>query len=257
MLISGSVDTTIIIWNPETGEKLHTLKSHPRGVQALAIDPVESNSDAVVLYSAGSLREIKKWTITAEKVIEEREIVHHETGINSLRFLGEPGEEDLWSASSDMTAKRFERNALGALGKDSTKGIEADTELCHSDYVNDVAIDGTGRWILTASSDEEVRVWDAASGKLYHTFSGHYDVVTAIAVIGTKLVSVSLDATIRIWSLKPTDVKASVEEAQKLEAGGVVEEKKESSATGKSQPNGMLTEEEERELAELMDDDDD
>ncbi|EPS43013.1 hypothetical protein H072_2997 [Dactylellina haptotyla CBS 200.50] len=254
MLISGSSDASIIIWNPETAEKLHTLKSHPRGVQALAIDPVESTSDAVILYTAGSAREIKKWVITADNVIEECEIVQHETGVNSLRFLGEEGEEDLWTASSDMTAKRFERASLTALGKDVKKGVDPDTELWHADFVNDVAMDVSGRWIVTACSDEEVRVWDSASSKLYHTFSGHYDVVTGIAVIGNELVSVSLDATIRKWSLKPADVKAAVEEAQKSETGEV---EPEGGAIGRSRSNSMLTAEEERELAELMAEDDD
>ncbi|KAK6528711.1 hypothetical protein TWF694_003952 [Orbilia ellipsospora] len=254
MLISGSSDASIIIWNPETGAKLYTLKSHPRGVQSLALDPVESTRDSVVFYSAGSTREIKKWTLTADGVKEECEIVQHETGVNSLRFLGEEGEEDLWTASSDMTAKRFERASLTALGKDVKKGIDPDTELWHADFVNDVAMDQTKRWIVTACSDEEVRVWDAASSKLYHKFSGHYDVVTAIAVIGTELVSVSLDGTVRIWSLKPADVKSAVEETNKSETGEA--EPPEGGVIGRSRSNSMLTEEEERELAELMAEDD-
>ncbi|KAF3941206.1 Beta-TrCP [Dactylella cylindrospora] len=252
MLISGSSDSSIIIWNPETGAKLHTLKSHGRGVQALAIDPVESTRESVVLYSAGSKQEIKKWIITTDKVTEECEIVEHETGVNSIRFLGEEGEEDLWTASSDMTAKRFERAALTALGREK-KGIDPDTELWHADFVNDVAMDVTGRWVITACSDEEVRVWDAASSKLYHTYSGHYDVVTAIAVVGTDLISVSLDATVRKWSLKPAELKVAVEEAQKGELGEVAEDGVGSRSRSNSVlSNNILTEEEERELAELM-----
>ncbi|KAF3921392.1 Striatin-3 [Orbilia brochopaga] len=210
LLISGGADTAIIVWNPETGEKLQTLKSHPRGVQALAIDPIESTREAVILYSAGSTREIKKWVIKADgsRITEVCEIMQHETGVNSLRFLsGDDEEADLWTASSDMTAKRFE-------------------------------------------SDEEIRVWDAASSKLYHKFSGHYDVVTALAVVGSELVSVSLDATVRKWSLKPADLKVAVEEARGTEEG--VDEDEEGGAIGRSRSNSMLTAEEERELAELM-----
>ncbi|KAK6503021.1 hypothetical protein TWF481_008056 [Arthrobotrys musiformis] len=257
MLISASSDASIIIWNPDTGEKLHVLKSHPRGVQALAIDPVESTVEKVVLYSAGSKQEIKKWSITATKATEECEIIQHETGVNSLRFLGEEGEEsDLWTASSDMTVKRFERSGLGKLGE-GKGGVDPDTEIWHKDFVNDVAMDVGGRWVITACSDEEVRVWDAGTSKLYHKFSGHYDVVTALAVVGNDLVSVSLDATVRKWSLLPADVKAAVEEARRNDEGVIDDEEIEGGAIGRSRSNSMLTAEEEAELAELMAEEDD
>lgn len=62
------------------------------------------------------------------------------------------------------------------------------------------------------------------------------------------MVSISIDNTVRKWSLRPVDLTKAVE--KKIQEQEIkeepVEEKKECS----------LTEEEERELAELMDDDD-
>lgn len=63
-------------------------------------------------------------------------------------------------------------------------------------------------------------------------------------LIGSLLVSVSIDATIRQWSLKPVDLQKAIEEAEKKPA----EEEQ-------PKQESMLTEEEERELAELMGDD--
>jgi WD40 repeat protein len=70
-------------------------------------------------------------------------------------------------------------------------------------------------------------------------YEGHFDEITKLAVVGTNIISASLDGTIRIWDTR--------EAPKKLEIAKV-EEPKESSG---------LTEEEERELAELMGDDDD
>jgi hypothetical protein len=83
------------------------------------------------------------------------------------------------------------------------------------------------------------------TGDLYHTYSGHFEEVTGLLLVGTSVVSVGIDATIRQWSLRPTDIQRAREETQntKIERE---EEPKES----------VLTEEEERELAELMADDD-
>lgn len=60
------------------------------------------------------------------------------------------------------------------------------------------------------------------------------------------MVSISIDCTVRRWSLKPADLRAAKEAAENGK-GEVKEKKKEES---------LLTEEEERELAELMDDSD-
>lgn len=69
--------------------------------------------------------------------------------------------------------------------------------------------------------------------------------MTGLLLIGSLVVSVSIDATIRQWSLKPVDLKKAIEEAKKKP----VEEEQ-------PKQESMLTEEEERELAELMGDDD-
>lgn len=81
------------------------------------------------------------------------------------------------------------------------------------------------------------------TGKLYHTFSGHYEEVTGLVLIGSTVVSVGIDATIRQWSLKPDELQTAVEKAKKT----IPDEDEE-----KPNPESMLTEEEERELAELM-----
>lgn len=63
-------------------------------------------------------------------------------------------------------------------------------------------------------------------------------------LIGSLVVSVGIDATIRQWSLKPTDLQKAIEEAKQKPA----EEEQ-------PKQESMLTEEEERELAELMGED--
>lgn len=88
------------------------------------------------------------------------------------------------------------------------------------------------------------------TGKLHHMFEGHYDDVTGLVVMGQMVVSVSLDGTIRWWSLKAGDLEAAKKEAQEEIEGGELE--KEEKAEEK-----LMTEEEEKELAELMDEDED
>ncbi|KAI9774857.1 MAG: hypothetical protein M1840_000073 [Geoglossum simile] len=241
LLISGAADASIIVWDMSSGAKLHTLKGHTRGIQALALNPFEDDSlkDTAVIFSGGSEREIKQWQIDSHKATElngSEPILEHETSVYKIRFAG----EDVWTASADNTARRLVLE----------KGIwKTDTAFVHPDFVRDVLLDDSGRWAVTACRDEEVRVWDIATGKLHHTFSGHFEEVTGLALLGQKLVSISIDCTIRQWSLKPKDLQAAIAAAEEEAKGcGAKEE------PIKPKPSALITEDEERELAELMED---
>ncbi|KAH7112169.1 WD40-repeat-containing domain protein [Dendryphion nanum] len=245
LLISGSADASIIVWNVATGEKLQTLKGHTRGVLALAIDPAEeaSSSETVTVFSAGSDREIRRWSIGLTSGFEIQAtddcptpILAHQTSVDSIRF---DADGDLWTASADKTAKCLSRS----------RKWEADTALEHPDFVRDIAVDDQGGWVATACRDEEVRVWEKGNGKLHHVYTGHYEEVTALVLLsGQRLVSVSIDGTVRQWSLRAQDLSKAIKEAEDEQLG--VEKDKEVPKAS------LMTVEEERELAELLGEDD-
>jgi WD40 repeat protein len=254
VLVSASADATLIAWDPSTGSRLAALKGHSRGVQALALESIESFPNGVqyaTIFSGDSNREIRRWRISfpssyeilttapadAEATLADIEpLVVHETSIYTLLF---DSNLDLYTASADKSAKVLARN----------RNWEADTILPHPDFVRDIAVDEQGGWIITACRDEEVRVWGSGTGELHHTYSGHYEEVTGVLVLpGGKAVSVSIDGTVRQWSLKPGDLQRAKEEVRAGVEGVVEEEKVEKKL--------LLTEEEEAELAELMGDTD-
>ncbi|KAI4707962.1 hypothetical protein J4E89_007080 [Alternaria sp. Ai002NY15] len=240
VMVSASQDASIIVWDVATGSKLHTLKGHTRGILALALDPAdyEPSKDTATVFSAGSDREIRRWTIglTSASEVEPSPIIAHETSIDALHF---DSDGDLWTASADKTAKCLSRGREWA--EDST--------FEHPDFVRDVAIDEDGGWLVTVCRDEEVRVWDKSSGKLHHTFSGHFEEVTGLLLLGQRVISVSIDATVRQWSLKPQELAKAIQEAEDERLGK--EEDKEP-----ERKEGMMTAEEEAELAELLGDSD-
>jgi WD40 repeat protein len=249
--VSGSQDASIIVWDAVTGSKLHILKGHTRGVLALAVDPAEYDGrrDTVTIFSAGSDREIRQWSIGLSSASEVHQsmdapspIVNHETSIDSIFF---DSDGDLWTASADKTVKCHSR----------LRNWEVDTSLTHPDFARDVVIDEDGGWVVTACRDEAVRVFEKGSGKLHHVFEGHFEEITGLLLLpGQKVVSVSIDATIRQWSLKAGDLAKAVEEAIKeAEDEELGREKEDEKAVS---VEGLMTEEEERELAELMGDSD-
>lgn len=259
ILISGSADSTIIIWNLTNGAKLHTLIVHNRGILCLAIDPLsypdpeaektDGDVESLTLFSGSSDREILRWTLSskinapssgARSTISPygEPLLAHETSVYDLQF---DADGDLWTASADGTVNCLSRS----------DNWTADTSLPHGDYVRAVALDETRGVVITAGRDEDVKLWEKGSGKMMFAYRGHYDEITSLALLkGDVVVSGGIDGTIRHWSLSAEDIGRAKQEREDEERGVEIEE------VHVPKPANLSTEDEDKELAELMNDDD-
>ncbi|KAI1330783.1 WD40-repeat-containing domain protein [Xylariaceae sp. FL0255] len=251
-LISGGADKKIIVWDIETGARIHVIQDQSvpmMAVQALAIDPVESIPGSIVLVSASSDPHIRRWRITADAVEQIKEtslvepgtarhsILEHETTVYKLVFELDTEDVDLWTSSGDGTTKCLSRQ----------KGFIEDDCVKHGDHVRSVAV--TDQWIITAGRDEDIKVWDRTSRKLYCVLEGHYNEVTDLVILdqGKRVASISIDGTIRSWPLQKGELD-EINKKKEEEKNGVVTE------TPAEPIEGLMTAEEEAELAALMED---
>ena len=71
----------------------------------------------------------------------------------------------------------------------------------HSGAVNACAIGPDGLWLISGSSDNTLKIWDAQTGAERLTLSGHASSVRACAISpdGCQLVSGSDDNTLKVW----------------------------------------------------------
>jgi WD40 repeat protein len=235
ILMSGGADGDIRLWSLD-GRPLGFIKPGARGIECLALDPL-SSPDAPVVFASTSKQEIFSFVVPSLSEIATFRfelagpIVAHATSVYKLHF---DDDGDMWTASADKTAKHLLR----------ADGWKTESTLVHPDFVRDVVTHGKYGWVVTACRDENVRVWNAATGDLHHVFSGHYEEVTGLALVNDMIISVSIDATLRRWSLDPVDLRQAIEKAK-------------SSSLLQQEPEppsdlGMLTEQEEAELRALM-----
>ena len=234
ILVSGGAEGDVLIWNPDTGQRLVVLKGRSHAIQDLVVDPLEED---LRLFTAFSDPGIRHFTVSslnnARNLNFSSSISAHDTSVYKLCF---DSDGDLWTASADKTARHLVR-------ADSWR---ADTTLPHPDFVRDVVLHGRYGWVITACRDEEVRIWNLATGKLHHTYSGHFEEVTGLCLAGDKLVSISIDGTIRQWSPHPKDLHKAKEEAANPDKAA------EESTQTRVDDASALTEEEQRELDGLM-----
>ncbi|KAI9129470.1 hypothetical protein ON05_034655 (plasmid) [Acaryochloris sp. CCMEE 5410] len=73
----------------------------------------------------------------------------------------------------------------------------------HTDYVYGLSISPDGRTIVSASSDQTLKVWDLATGEELRTLKGHTDSVNGLSISsdGRTIVSASSDQTLKVWDL--------------------------------------------------------
>ena len=74
----------------------------------------------------------------------------------------------------------------------------------HTSLVDAVAVTPDGRYAISGSSDNTLKVWDIKSGKEMQTLAGHTGWVYAVAVTpdGSYAISGSSDNTLKVWDIE-------------------------------------------------------
>lgn len=82
------------------------------------------------------------------------------------------------------------------------------TLLGHTSMVNAVAITPDGRFVISASYDNSLKVWELESGQIVRTLAGHNSIVYCVAVTpdGHCAISGSHDATLRVWDVATGEI---------------------------------------------------
>lgn len=71
----------------------------------------------------------------------------------------------------------------------------------HTSFVNDLLVSPDSQWLVSASADQTLKIWDLATGRLQQTLSGHQSFVNTVLISadGRYLLSGSADQTIKVW----------------------------------------------------------
>ena len=202
ILAVGRSDGTIRLWNTSTREVLHTLggrtgtvEGHTDVIFTLAFSP-----DGNILASGSADGTVRLWHTTD---IENQA---------SIEALQEP-----FTGHTDLVLSLAFSATGNTLASGSTDGSIWLWNLSDLDEIEQQNVSPGGTFpavlslafspiesptmLATARADNIIRVWNLATGKLRHAFSGHEDQVTSLAFNfdGNLLASGSADNTVKLW----------------------------------------------------------
>ncbi|CRK27787.1 hypothetical protein BN1708_004450 [Verticillium longisporum] len=159
ILVTGSYDTKIKIWNIETGEEIRTLTGHTMGIRALKF--VDNK-----LFSGSLDNTIKVWNWQTGECISTLRC--HSEGVISVDFDG----KWLASGSIDKSVKIFNFDSKETF---SLRG--------HDDWVNHVRLDPISQVVFSASDDCTVKIWDLENKTCIKTLEGHMGQVQQVLLM--------------------------------------------------------------------------
>ncbi|MEA5562183.1 hypothetical protein [Planktothrix agardhii] len=200
ILVSGSDDKTIKIWQLSTGEELRILTGHSESVNSVAISP-----DGQTLLSGSRDNTIKIWRLSTGE--ELRTLTVHSDSVNFVAIS--PDGQILVSSSHTVVSDIYD-NTIKIWQLSTGRELRTLTCCWDSNPIDSVAISPDGQ-TLVSGSDREIMIWDLSSGQKLRTLTGAGSINSlAISPDGQILASSdtvvhfmggSNDNTIKIWQL--------------------------------------------------------
>ncbi|GJJ15918.1 hypothetical protein Clacol_010197 [Clathrus columnatus] len=160
-IASASLDSTLKVWDWESGELERTLKGHTRGVTYCEYD-----SKGKQLVSCSNDLFIKLWNVE-DDYQNSTTLRGHEHTVSTARFL--PGDDKIVSAGRDQSVRIWNIGTGHCI-----KVIHA-----HTEWIRSAVPSPDGRLILTCSADHTAKLSDTESGAVKVELRGHENVVEA------------------------------------------------------------------------------
>ncbi|KAJ1702869.1 hypothetical protein LUZ63_002648 [Rhynchospora breviuscula] len=226
LLVTGSKDNTVRLWDTESRSCLGTGTGHLGAIGAVAF----SKKSKIFFVSGSSDRTIKVWSFDStlegndqEHSLKARAVVAaHDKDINSLAVS--PNDSLVCSGSEDRTACIWKLPDL----------VSTVTLRGHKRGVWSVEFSPVEQCVLTSSGDRTVKIWSISDGSCLKTFEGHTSSVLRASFLsrGTQFVSCGGDGLVKLWAVKTNECIATYDQHEGKVWAMAVGKKTEMLATG-------------------------
>lgn len=198
-LASASADKSVIVWDPVTGKPQLSLAGHRDWVNGCEFDP-----SGTLLASVSNDRTLRLWDLRTRS--RKVAVIAHGQWVNCCAFS--PDSQYIVSAAADGTITRWSLGFDEAIWESWLSGSKYAEQALrplelprHKKSVNQVAFAPDGSFMVSASSDETLRLWDIARGVMLGTLVGHGAPVNGCEVSpdSSLVASASADGALKVW----------------------------------------------------------
>ena len=199
-------DTTLRLWEVESGEQMRVFTGHGSRVMSVAFSP-----DGRYALSGSGDRTLRLWEVESGEQV--RVFTGHGSGVNSVVFS--PDGRYALSGAGGVVGGRGDDNTLRlwsgvqTLTSEVESGEQVRIFTGHTESVMSVAFSPDGRYALSGPSDQfaddnTMRLWEVESGKQVRIFTGHRSPVMSVAFSpdGRYALSGLIDNTMRLWEVE-------------------------------------------------------
>ncbi|NEZ61822.1 NACHT domain-containing protein [Leptolyngbyaceae cyanobacterium CCMR0082] len=183
LLVSGSLDTHLILWDLNTYKPRHRLTGHTQQINAAVFSP-----DGQQIASVSVDKTLRIWDTQTGDVIT---VWHCETEPKCVSFS--PDGQYLAIGENDGGIRIWNWQ---------TRQIEL-TFQAHKYWISSVAFSPCGHYLASGSADATTKLWNPKTGQLLRIATVYTSLVWALAFSpdGQQLAVGSNDHTIRLWEI--------------------------------------------------------
>jgi WD40 repeat protein len=193
--LTASADGFLARWDLATGERMLLGEKHGDWVMDLAVSP-----DGQTAYSLSWLNEIRVWDLAGGETIA----THHPFFTDTTRCLAlSPDGSQLLVGPGqlDLAGREIQKADIALL--DARTGETLLNLEGHTAEALSLVFSPDGRYALSGSRDQTVRLWDVITGEQLAVLTGHTGIVWRVAFSPDGLTgySTSDDGSFRVWDL--------------------------------------------------------
>jgi WD40 repeat protein len=195
-IASGGLDGSAIVWDLSTGDSLLQLAGHADAIENLTFSP-----DGNWLITASDDATMKIWDVTTGDLLQDYVdfsgvVLGVTFSPDGKRFAFSDGTIHVWQFNPDTVGDQTKITNQELF---TIPGADSDT----------FSPDGSK---IAGVSRNDVKLWDAATGRELLTLAGHTGWAMGLAFNpdGKSLASTSLDGTVKIWNLSPGNETVAV-----------------------------------------------
>jgi WD40 repeat protein len=189
VIVTGGEDKLAVLWDASTGHRKATSTKHLHSVVSVAV-----SADGKHIATGSGDGVTRLWD---EKLKLLHNLKGHDSDVVSIDFSAD-GRQLVTAGLGDEKAHVWE------IVGEPWKHFEL---VGHSEAINTVQFDQSGsNFIITASVDRTVRVWDSMSGRQVAHLPEHTNEVShaAFSPNGKRIVTVGKERTVRLWDFDMT-----------------------------------------------------